>query len=160
MDKKGWDGKIEKDTLAESSAQVMGLKKEDVATGLFDKNSAQDFTAYLKNELINRYPDMYVKFTRAPLGDNSVVLYASLEPKETWSNGIFENSDYFIMEIYTDGTMEKTLTSFYQKGKRFGKDSRVKVSFPRQKAVNREDIVKRLFKFIDNAKKAIDVEIG
>ncbi len=155
MSRKGWDGKIQKDEfvqLQEASAQVMGMDAL-----LFNGSNIQEFIDYLKSSLMEKYPNMFFKIVKAPLSnDDELTIYGSLDPKESWSNKIFENSNYFILNVDNKGYMWKTLTSLYRKGMKYHIDGRVKVNFPKQKAKNREDMLRRLTVFIDNADASVN----
>jgi hypothetical protein len=46
----------------------------------------------------------------------SIMLTASLDPKKSWYNGIFQNSRYFMIMINRNGTME-LFNKYYKLGK-------------------------------------------
>jgi hypothetical protein len=60
-------------------------------------------------EIIEKINADYKAITISTLGgiDNvSIIIHISLDKKETWQNGIFHNSRYYIIHIDKNGTVE------------------------------------------------------
>ena len=105
---------------------------------LFDVRGADELAAALKSDL--KAP--YVSARKSTLGGDenvSVMLVVSLDPRESWLNGILQNSRYFHMSIDRNGTIN-----------RFGGYGVPKFRKSRAKSV--ADVVARINKYIAEAK--------
>jgi hypothetical protein len=93
-------------------------KKIKVKNSLFNSDTAQDFVDSLKEELT--YPFIAARISELGGKENvTIMLAVSIEPKEIWKNGIFENSMYRRFSIENDGTVENFTASDLPKIRKF-----------------------------------------
>jgi len=117
-----------------------------------DTNSA---TEYLNQKISTFVP--YLNVNKGALGgEDSIYLAVSLEPKNEWSHGYIENSQYFRMSIYDGGSMEVFCWGLYKKGYRHSYEHRLKTKFRKCTAKSVEDVVRRIKKFIDKVNAEIN----
>ena len=110
--------------------------------------STNTFIEYLKKDLSDVAP--FISINKSALGGNEAIYLAvSLTPKNEWYNGIFENSQYFRMEIYENGEMEVFTQSLYKKGHMTSYEHRIKTKFRKCTAKHLADVVKRIKTFVD-----------
>ena len=83
--------------------RVMANKK--IGGILFDVNMAEDIVSRLKNEIKVPYIDAY-KSTLGGEENVSILLAISLDEKDTWTYGIYENSRYARFYIDNNGVVE------------------------------------------------------
>jgi hypothetical protein len=90
---------------------------------LFDVDSADGLAQFLETEI----DAPYVRAQKSTLGGAqqvSVLLIVSLDPPETWTNKILQNSHYFIIHIFKNGTVEEIVRARgerFVRGKKFRK---------------------------------------
>jgi hypothetical protein len=86
-------------------------------------------------------------FFAASRDASSIFISLSLEPKEQWRGGIYENSNYIRFMLDDDGTLElhNAQYTFSQAGVRFRK----------QHAKSMADALNRIEKFVEAAKQSI-----
>jgi len=116
-----------------------------------DTNSA---TEYIKEKIGGLVP--YLNSNKGYLGDDSIYLAISLEPKSEWPHGIFENSQNFRMVIYHSGEMEVFTQSLYKKSQRNCYEGRLKTKFRKCTAKSIEDVVRRIKIFVDKVNAEIN----
>jgi hypothetical protein len=83
----------------------------EVEVGLYNFDTVAETINELKTKL--KGPVIQVKYST--LGGNDKVtisVVGSLDEKDTWVNGIFENSRYFMFMIMQDGTIEQFRKSY------------------------------------------------
>jgi hypothetical protein len=72
---------------------------------IFDYESVKD----KRQEILDAIQAEYKGITISTLGgieNTSIILHLSLDKKDTWQNGIFHNSRYFIIHISKNGIVE------------------------------------------------------
>lgn len=74
----------------------------------------------------------------------SIIVRISLDPKNEWENRIYQNSRYFMVHYYVDGTM-----------KIFSKSHVIQTKFRKQKAKTVDVFIKKINTFIDKAEKEV-----
>ncbi len=126
-----------------------GLIFSDETTDIFQ--AMESLAAVLKKE----NPGFY-SLNKGVFGNDTIMVLVSFEPKEAWSNGYVENSNYFRMSIQKDGKMEVFTQSLYEPGKPESYETRLKIKFRKSTAKNMKDAADRLVKFINEVKKALD----
>lgn len=73
---------------------------------VFDMSNVEEFVARLNSEI--KAPVVKADFSTLGGRENvSIIVSVSLDPKETWTNGIFENSRYFHLHLDNSGSMEQ-----------------------------------------------------
>lgn len=100
----------------------------------------------LVDALNTRLDAPHVRAHKSTLGGAhrvSVLVTASLDPRETWVNGILQNSRYFTLHILTDWTIEEVV--------RVARE----LPFRRSKAKGIDDVVARVNKYIAVAQEAV-----
>lgn len=81
------------------------VNENNLNTPILDLNSAEELAKKLKTEINVPYINAKVS-TLGGLNRPSVMVAISIEPKENWKNGIFENSKYLRFHITYDGIIE------------------------------------------------------
>lgn len=118
---------------------------------IFNNNVTLDTDSvikYIKREMNGYVP--FLSVNKGAMGGNdSIFLAVGLTPKNEWSHGIFENSQYFRMAIYQDGVMEVFTQSLYKKNCKNSYEGRIKTKFRKCTAKSVEEVVIRLIKFIN-----------
>jgi hypothetical protein len=122
-------------------------------TYIFDTEDVDINTAI---EKINRALEPLIPYknvTKGIFGNDTIMVLAVFEPKNEWTNGIMENSNYFRMAIYSDGKMEVFTQSLYAKNVESKYENRLPVKFRKSKAKNIDDAAARLVKYVNEVKK-------
>jgi hypothetical protein len=113
----------------------MEMNKASRIIGLFETYTPEDVDV-----IVPKFQDSiqapFVKVYKSTLGgvqNTSILLTVSLDPKEAWSYGILENSRYFKMHYYQDGTLElfsggRGLTKFRKTRTKNPEDSLEKIN--------------------------------
>ena len=112
---------------------------------MLNARNAAGLVEVLKTQVKAPYVDACV----STLGDAerpSVMLSVSLDPKDTWTYGIFQNSRYVRMSIHHDGAMEVFAHGLQCGTKKFRKCA----------AKSFEDVVGRVNKYLNEVKDAPD----
>jgi hypothetical protein len=110
--------------------------------------TVKEMIDFINTELIADAP--YVRASRAALGDDTIMLLVSFEPKESWRHGYVENSNYFRMAIYETGEMEVFTQSLHKGGG--SAEHRIKVKFRKCTVKTEEQMILKLKTFIQNVK--------
>lgn len=143
-------------TLLESEKkrieEQLGLTESSSLNLIFngDGMSQKEAIEYLKTNLEPLVP--VVRVSSGALGDENIMLLVCFDPRETWANGILENSNYFRMAIDESGAMEVFTASLYQKGAKISSETRLPVKFRKVTAKSIEDAKNRIVKLIDTIK--------
>ena len=88
--------------------------------------------------------------THGILGDDTLFITVCFTPKSEWANGIFHNSNYFQLMLDSDGTIEGTVSSLYQKGTSASFATRLPVKkFRKTKAKTMEAAVSKIIAHIE-----------
>lgn len=88
--------------------ELVKLAKELVAGALFDAGSMDEAAKRLHDEMSKVVP--FVSIKKSTLGGPehaTLMLAVSLEPKDKWENGIFENSQYARFSVEGDGEIKQ-----------------------------------------------------
>lgn len=137
--------------------QKVKLFEQYVNEGLIFSDGTTDIAqakAILDDVLKKENPGFY-SLSKGVFGDDTIMVLVSFEPKEGWSNGYVENSNYFRMAIYKDGKMEVFTQSLYEPGKQVSYETRLKIKFRKATAKSMKDAADRLVKFIKEVKKEL-----
>ena len=110
--------------------------------------TVKEMIDFINTELIADAP--YVRASRAAMGDDTIMLLVSFEPKESWRYGYVENSNYFRMSIEQDGEMEVFTQSLHKGGGSF--EHRLKVKFRKCFVKTEEQMILKLKTFIQKVK--------
>jgi hypothetical protein len=86
---------------------------------------------------------------------NTLFLTFSFDKKETWTNGIFENSNYSRMSINAKGKMEVFTQSLYYPNQRISYETRIPIRFRKTTVKSVEDALKKLGVYIDAVKEEL-----
>lgn len=117
------------------------LNEAKEALSLYDVNTAGDVVMKIEREV--KLPFIKGQFSTLGGPENVSVLFrGSLDPQETWSNNIFENSRYFHMRFERNGRMEM-----------FSKGYTIKTKFRKAKAKSLDDMIKRTNDWIKKVNK-------
>lgn len=101
-------GKDSDDEYADQWAEPDGRDLESakgVKGSVFNAETAQSVVDRLKSEISAPFVNAYAS-SLGGAENISILLTIGFDPKETWINGIFENSRYNRFHIYNDGTVE------------------------------------------------------
>lgn len=101
--------------------------------GVFDVHTAEQWITHIKSGV--HAP--VVRADKSTLGGAdrvSIMMTISLDPKESWHNGILQNSRYMNMHLSNDGTLEQISGS--------------KLRFRKTRVTSSDDVVAKLNKFI------------
>ena len=144
-------------TLNELRNLVKQVIKEEFQppTKIFNTDiiSQQQAINYLQTELTPLAP--FVKVSSGALGNETIMLLVSFEPKENWSYGYVENSNYFRMRIEDNGMLEVFVATFYKKGTNAssaGYDNRLKIKFRKTTVKSLEEAKKKIADYINKIK--------
>lgn len=136
--------------------RMRSLAKEDLDEGdldeatpvtLFTHDDAEPVIAKIQAGV----KAAFVSVKKAPLwstGNPVIHAVLSLDPKASWVNGIFHNSDYAMFSIGADGTMEV-----------FSRSHTV-AKFRKSRAKSVDDVVKRINDWIGKAKVKESVDVS
>lgn len=108
---------------------------------IFDVDGADELVDKLKKKIKAPVITSY-KSTLGGENNVSVLLSLSLDPKDTWVNGIFENSRYMKFHISLPNIIEMITSSYKIEGKKFRKS--------RAKSI--DDVVKKINDHIGKVK--------
>ena len=105
--------------IVESIIKEAGLDTGDRTLGGSHRNREQNAFSFetikdAVDKLNQKIDAPVVKASYSTLGverDASILLAVSLDPKESWSNGIYENSRYMRFHIQQDGVIEQIRVS-------------------------------------------------
>lgn len=114
-----------------------------------DLHGAMD---YMKERLDKENLPFY-SLGKGALGNDTIFVLVSFEPKSEWNYGYVENSNYFRMSIYADGKMEVFTQSLYYPDAPVSYETRLKMKFRKSTAKSMKDAADRLIKFINDVKK-------
>lgn len=128
------------------------------------KEGAELVIQKLKSELASEVP--HFSASRGNLGSDGIYMLIAFDPKEKWSNGYLENSNYVRMVLYSNGTMEvfsqqltnnKGEVSPLFKGadvtnRNHTYPTRLPIKFRKTKAKNLDDAILKIKKFIHSVK--------
>lgn len=125
----------------EKQQEVDEAKTQQLDPLFTDKNEGKRAVEYFEKNV----KSPFVKGNISTLGGRvAVFLKISLDKREDWKNGIFENSRYFTMEVEPDPT--KNNLEQIQKDKELGK------KFRKQKAKTLKEVVNKINKYIEGVK--------
>ena len=113
----------------------------------FDVNNMID---YIKSSGINL---PYLQVTNGVLGNETIMILASFDPKSEWNHGYVENSQYFRMMIESNGVMEVFTQSLHQRNIRKSYDTRLKTKFRKSTVKDKESVIKKLNEYIEKVRK-------
>lgn len=116
--------------------------------GLFsDKGSAEVLVDELPLQI--KAPVVSAYISRLGGADRpSVMLFVGLDPRETWMNGIAENSRYFKMSIDSDGEMEVHSDSGVKGRAGMMEHVALLKRFRKTKAKSLPEVIKKINKYI------------
>ena len=118
----------------------------EIAEPIFDIDSADELINKLnkniKAPVINAY-----KSTLGGANNVSVILSLSLDPKDMWQNGIFENSRYMKMHISLPNVIEMISKGF-----------NIKTKFRKSRAKDLNGVVKKINEYIKKVEKEVIYE--
>ena len=118
-------------------------------TQLFEetKEGQQKLFGLLNEKYDGRLP--FVKVSGGCFGYDSVFLLVSFDKKEDWVNGYVENSNYFQMAIYSNGSMKVFTQSLYEKGHRNSYNHRLSNKGIKFRTSKNVSTVEKMFEKID-----------
>lgn len=90
----------------------------------------------------------YVSVTKAPLGNDTIMLTISFDDKSNWSHGYLENSNYFRMRIDDTGLIEQFSCSLYKKGYQFSYENRLDKKFRKTNVKSFDVAIQKIVKYI------------
>ncbi len=109
---------------------------------IFDTNTADQLVTKLEKGI--KVP--FLRVQKSTLGGKdkpSVLVTISLDPKESWANGIFENSRYMRFHV----TLPNVIEQFNR--------SKIKTKFRKAKAKNLDEVVKKITQYVEKVKKEV-----
>lgn len=114
----------------------------EAAEPIFDTNTASELVTKLEKGI--KVP--FIKIQKSTLGGKdkpSVLVTISLDPKESWANGIFENSRHMRFHVNLPNVIEQFQLS------------KIKTKFRKTKAKNIDDVVKKIKEYVEKTKKEV-----
>lgn len=136
-----------------SPLALMRVRGNGKKIGVFEEKEFQMWTENDVNRIKSKLNSAETFVSISTLGGKdkpaSIFIKGSLDPKSNWINGIFENSAYFHFSIHGDDMKMELLSSgLYSDGSRMPK-------FRKSKVKGTDDIIAKINKYIDLAKKNI-----
>lgn len=124
------------EATVDTGTKTLGGSRLDRDQSMFTIDTAQDVVDTLKSKI--SAPVVMPKYSTLGGDRNvSVLLSISLDPKDSWSNGIYQNSRYSQFHIFQDGVIEQ-----------FGMNYKIPVKFRKTKVKSIDDVVKKINDYI------------
>jgi hypothetical protein len=101
----------------------------------------------LREKLTSKVP--FINVNKAALGDDMIMILISFEPKENWSYGYVENSNYIRLHIEDNGVIEQFVCSLYQKDKGCSYENRLNIKFRKCTVQSLDKAIEKLCVYID-----------
>src|ERR1035437_2833216 len=128
-------GKVDKPNL-KSMEETPNTNNVNV----LDSNNSQELAKRLKTEIDAPFVSAQIS-TLGGVNRPSVMLAISIEPKENWKNGIFENSKYLRFHITSDGIIEL-----------FTKQYTIPEKFRKTRFTNIDDAITKIKTYVEKIK--------
>lgn len=130
---------IMKEAGLDTGQRTLGGSHLDRDQTVYSYETIDDAVNVLKDKL--KAPVVQVKYSALGGPRNATIMISlSLDPKESWSNGIYQNSRYMQFRVEQDGVIEQ-----------FSKSYKVPLKFRKQRAKDLNDVVAKMNAYLSKA---------
>lgn len=124
----------------DTGRRTLGGSHLDRDQNVYSIDTVKDVVAHL-NDKIDAPVKKAVYSTLGGDRNVSILVSISLDPKESWGNGIYENSRYLKFRIEQDGVIEQFLKSY-----------KIPAKFRKTKAKSVADVISKINAYIASVK--------
>lgn len=103
--------------------------------------------------------DGYTKVDTGCLGDDTIMLLLSFEPKEKWSHGYVENSNYMRISVSQNGEVHAFSESLYLYGMGKSYETRLPIKLRKFTAKSFDVVLTKLAAHVEKVKKGLNGDI-
>jgi hypothetical protein len=88
-------------------------------------------------------------------GNEHILMCIMFDKKETWANGIMENSNYVRISVDEKGEIVCFTRSLYERGKNYSYETRLPLKFRKCTVINLNKGIRKIIEFVNKVKESL-----